>query len=106
VALLAALALTAPPAALAAPAAVDEYSLGPVGTRVSERESPDPLPVAQESDPEVRAVPGVVGETTPVEGPLAAVGSIASPLVWALAALLALAAAAILLPRRPAGAAR
>ena len=58
------------------------------------------------SDPEARAVPGVLGETTPVDGPLAAVGSIASPIVWALAAFLALAAAAILLPRRTAGAAR
>lgn len=105
-ALLAALALAVPAAATAQPAAIDEYSLGPMGTRVVERDSARALPSARDASPGVREDPGVVGEADPVESPLAVAGSIASPAAWALAAAVALGAAVILLPRRRTGLAR
>ncbi len=104
--LLAAAALAAPAAATAEPAAIDEYSLGPVGSRLAERDGPGKLPAAEETEPEPETGPGVVGETDPPESSLEALGAVASPSGWALIAVLLLGAGALLLSGRRSSAPR
>jgi hypothetical protein len=100
--LLAAFALAMPANALADPAAVDEYSLGPVGTRVADRSEAGSLPSGREPTSAASASngSGVVGETQTPDSPLSALGSLASPLVWIIAGVVVLLAGALLLPTR------
>ena len=95
-------AIAAPGTALAAPAATDEYSLGPVGSETSSGHG-DVQQAPDRGAPEP-PTPGVVGEDAASESPLDAIGSIAAPGTWALVALLALAGGIVLarLPREQA----
>lgn len=85
----------APGTALAETAAVDEYSLGPIG---------DPsisMPDAQIETEAGEAPPveslGIVGENAPAQSPLAAAGSSASGWIVAILALVLAAAAGLTL---------
>ena len=70
------LALLAVPALAAASAAVDEYSLGPVGGQNPVPEDVQRAPDGSaQTDPDQ---PGVLGENEPTRSPLAAAG----PIVW------------------------
>jgi hypothetical protein len=91
-----AVALLIPAAALAEPAATDEYSLGEVGTGAVAGRS-DTLRVDEGSARDAEPSPGVIGEQTAAESPLAATGAVASVGIWALVAVIALGGSAILL---------
>lgn len=105
------LALAIPATAGAAPAAIDEYSLGaleatdldPANTQrpPPSRDRPDDRGTSGRKEALLEGSSGVVGESSPAPSPLAAAGASAGAGVWLLAGLLTLAGGVALL-RAPA----
>lgn len=93
----------APSSALAADAAVDEYSLGSAG---AENVITTDTQVAEPGDVPVNRSAGVVGEEVPAQSQLDAAGSMATPATWIVLGILVVLGglALVRIPRRRASA--